>query len=177
MHWWDLKGYPDSKVHGANMGSIWGRQDPGGPLVGSTNFAIWVVFGYRYRITTSWEAMVDRGTQFRSLVLLCKLGIYIFTVITLNATLCHSYVTYGDYTSVKCSTRLLLLNYGKLTHWRWVMHRCIRELGHPFFSRSQRELLSLLLSATHRRANGKAMLAFCHNTTHAVCFYVLFMTE
>ena len=22
---------PDSKVHGANMGPIWGRQDPGGP--------------------------------------------------------------------------------------------------------------------------------------------------
>ena len=25
---------PDSKVHGANMGPIWGRQDPGGPHVG-----------------------------------------------------------------------------------------------------------------------------------------------
>ena len=32
---------PDSKVHGANMGPIWGRQDPGGPHVGPTNFAIW----------------------------------------------------------------------------------------------------------------------------------------
>ena len=32
---------PDSKVHGANMGSIWGRQDPGGPHVGPMNFAIW----------------------------------------------------------------------------------------------------------------------------------------
>ena len=32
--------YPDSKVHGANMGPIWGRQDPGGPHVGPTNFAI-----------------------------------------------------------------------------------------------------------------------------------------
>ena len=35
---------PDSKVHGANMGSIWGRQDPGGPHVGPMNFAIWDVF-------------------------------------------------------------------------------------------------------------------------------------
>ena len=34
--------YPDSKVHGANMGHIWGRQDPGGPHVGPMNFAIWV---------------------------------------------------------------------------------------------------------------------------------------
>ena len=32
---------PDSKVHGANMGPIWGRQDPGGPHVGLVNFAIW----------------------------------------------------------------------------------------------------------------------------------------
>ena len=34
--------YPDSKVHGGNMGPIWGRQDPGGPHVGPMNFAIWV---------------------------------------------------------------------------------------------------------------------------------------
>ena len=32
---------PDSKVNGANMEPIWGRQDPGGPHVGSMNFAIW----------------------------------------------------------------------------------------------------------------------------------------
>ena len=32
---------PDSKVHGANMEPIWGRQDPGGPPVGPMNFAIW----------------------------------------------------------------------------------------------------------------------------------------
>ena len=36
----------DSKVHGAIMGLIWGRQDPGGSHVGPMNFAIWgnVVF-------------------------------------------------------------------------------------------------------------------------------------
>ena len=40
-----LKGkYPDSKIHGANMGPIWGRQDPGGPHVGPMNFAIWEVY-------------------------------------------------------------------------------------------------------------------------------------
>ena len=32
---------PDNKVHGANMGPIWGRKDPGGPHVGPMNFAIW----------------------------------------------------------------------------------------------------------------------------------------
>ena len=31
----------DSKVHGANMGPIWDRQDPGGPHVGPMDFAIW----------------------------------------------------------------------------------------------------------------------------------------
>ena len=30
----------DSKVHEANMGPIWGRQDPGGPHGGPMNFAI-----------------------------------------------------------------------------------------------------------------------------------------
>ena len=34
---------PDSKVHGTNMGSIWGQQDPGGPNVGPMNFALWKV--------------------------------------------------------------------------------------------------------------------------------------
>ena len=33
---------PDSnKVHGANTGPIWGRQDPGGPHVAPMNLAIW----------------------------------------------------------------------------------------------------------------------------------------
>ena len=40
---WAHKGhYPDSKIHGANMGPTWGRQDPGGPHVRPMNFAIWV---------------------------------------------------------------------------------------------------------------------------------------
>ena len=33
---------PDSKVQGANMGPILGRQDPDGPHVGPMNFANWV---------------------------------------------------------------------------------------------------------------------------------------
>ena len=36
-----LQPYPDGKAHVANMGPIWGRQDPGGPHVGLMNFAIW----------------------------------------------------------------------------------------------------------------------------------------
>ena len=37
----DMGTVPDSKVHGTNMGIIWGQQDPGGPHVGPMNFAIW----------------------------------------------------------------------------------------------------------------------------------------
>ena len=33
--------HPDSKIHGTNMGPIWGLQDPGGPNVGPMNFVIW----------------------------------------------------------------------------------------------------------------------------------------
>ena len=32
---------PDSKVHRATKGPIWGRQDPGGPHVGQMNLDIW----------------------------------------------------------------------------------------------------------------------------------------
>ena len=40
---WFKLDYPDSKVHGANMGTIWDRQDPGGPHDDPMNFDIWVV--------------------------------------------------------------------------------------------------------------------------------------
>ena len=39
LRWW-ISVFLDGKVHGANMGPIWGRQDPGGPHVGSMNLAI-----------------------------------------------------------------------------------------------------------------------------------------
>ena len=34
---------PDKKVYGANMGTTWGRQDPGGPHVSPMNLATWYV--------------------------------------------------------------------------------------------------------------------------------------
>ena len=38
----DKQAYPDSKVHGDIVGTIWGRQDPVGLHVGPMNVAIWV---------------------------------------------------------------------------------------------------------------------------------------
>ena len=52
---------PDSKVHRANVGHIWGRQDPGGPHVDHMNFAIWEVirnlFKGRSLDTCLWGAI------------------------------------------------------------------------------------------------------------------------
>ena len=42
---------PDSKVHGANMGSIWGREDPGGPHADPMNLATWAGMELSYIYT------------------------------------------------------------------------------------------------------------------------------
>ena len=44
--------YPESKAHAANMGPIWGRQDPGGPHVGPMIIAIWVY--------TNWPILISK---------------------------------------------------------------------------------------------------------------------
>ena len=51
--------YHDSKVHGANMGPIWVRQDPGGPHVGPMNFAMWVTVPGHYRDSAEWRVMFE----------------------------------------------------------------------------------------------------------------------
>ena len=63
---WELQVYPDSKVHGASMGPIWGRQDPGGPHVGPMNFAIWVKLWYAIHWANAYH------TYFRYTCLRCK---------------------------------------------------------------------------------------------------------
>ena len=60
-----LDGYtPDSKVHGADMGPFWGRQDPDGPHIGPMNFAIWV----QYR-------QLKPGVLFMINTLYCLIGV------------------------------------------------------------------------------------------------------
>ena len=48
------KSLPDSKVHEANMGPIWGRQDLGGPHVDPINFAIWAVIQNLHELWFIW---------------------------------------------------------------------------------------------------------------------------
>ena len=40
-----ISSYPDSKVHGANIGPTWGPWDPDGPHVGPMNLTIRVAIG------------------------------------------------------------------------------------------------------------------------------------
>ena len=51
-------------VHGANMGPIWGRQDPGGPHFRPMNFAIWDVAGMRSLMISNMFMVNDNKTEF-----------------------------------------------------------------------------------------------------------------
>ena len=55
-----------SKVHGANMGPIWGRQEPGGLHVGPMNFAIWDL--KRKRSSEAWYRWGLRGFKLQTRV-------------------------------------------------------------------------------------------------------------
>ena len=59
--------YPNSKVHGANMGPIWGRQDPGGPHVGPMNFVIWVAVPEYSRSSTRFKIKTTAIFKLRNL--------------------------------------------------------------------------------------------------------------
>ena len=48
--------YPDNKVHGANMGPIWGRQDPGGPMLAPWTLLSGMAF-HRKDVNSSPEPM------------------------------------------------------------------------------------------------------------------------
>ena len=66
---------PESKVHGANMGPIWGRQDPGGLHLGSMNFAIWAGLKVLYTLIATHysDAIVSAMTlQVISVSILCS---------------------------------------------------------------------------------------------------------
>ena len=56
--------FPDSKFHKANMGPIWGRQDPDGPHVGPLNVAMWVTsYSARAKYNTISEIIRSASTS------------------------------------------------------------------------------------------------------------------
>ena len=60
--------YPDSKVPGANMGPIWGQQDPGGPHVGPVNIAIWVYWQALKYFTLEFHTQYPSNIQWREII-------------------------------------------------------------------------------------------------------------
>ena len=44
---------PDSKVHGAHMGSTWVLSAPGGPHVGPMNLAVWL----EWNLIPGWDGI------------------------------------------------------------------------------------------------------------------------
>ena len=61
---WEIAGNEactDSKVQWANMGPIWGGQDPGGPHVGPMKFAIWVWETWTSMIWSYWTENITEG--------------------------------------------------------------------------------------------------------------------
>ena len=60
---------PWFKVHGANEGPIWGRQDPGGPHVGPLNLAIWVssqIIYWRKAVPLIWKGWSQLAYEYRA---------------------------------------------------------------------------------------------------------------
>ena len=53
--------YPDSKVHGANMGPIWVLSAPDGPHIGPMNLAIRVVAIYMTVCMTTWPCVENHA--------------------------------------------------------------------------------------------------------------------
>ena len=57
---------PDNKVHGTNMGPIWGREDPGGSHVGPMNFAIWDCLSLEKRYIQKGFVWITQNDQKRA---------------------------------------------------------------------------------------------------------------
>ena len=53
---------PDSKVHGANMGPIWGWQDPDWPHIGPINLAVWD-FIESTRHNFRWDLLLENNAS------------------------------------------------------------------------------------------------------------------
>ena len=69
--------FPDSKFHGANMGPMWGRQDPGGSHVGPMIFAIWV---HNTRVT---ETVCVEHWVILQVVITANILVSIFVIFTI----------------------------------------------------------------------------------------------
>ena len=63
---------PDSKVHGANMGPIWGRHDPGGPHVGPMLAPCTLLSGLNQECVISLTQIIPYAHVYRYLWINCN---------------------------------------------------------------------------------------------------------
>ena len=89
-HGWLI--FPDSKVHGANMGPIWGRHDPDGSHVGAMKFPIWVVPQKPER--SNWFSFFNRSMMWLK-ILSCFIYLAFCLCIILYTVMC--YISLGWY--------------------------------------------------------------------------------
>ena len=90
--------YPDSKVHGTNMGPTWGRQDPDGPHGGPMNRIIWV-----------WTCCAQYYLHFK---FQCSRSIHIYVSCDTNVLQENSVVTVWEFTISSYT-----LEFGVLFRW------------------------------------------------------------
>ena len=89
--------YYDSKVHGANMGHIWGQQDPGGPHVGPTNLVIWV-----FSVGTLDVFVVKKALQVSSASITMDITVMTITLVKNNDKIVDNvYLFSSKYTNEK----------------------------------------------------------------------------
>ena len=103
--------YPDSEVHGVNMGPIWSQQDPGGPNVRPMNPAIWVAIwpGPRRNIKTVFAGVGISIIKIRRLWdrLIFKIGIPILLI---------------RYLYIETDPWTALSSFARWWRWGWPLH-------------------------------------------------------
>ena len=133
---------PDSKVHGANVGPIWDRQDPGGPHVGPVNFAICEACVTHVAAVALfvWEGMVygdlpytgtlcplpDVGRSYWMKWLIhCKYIIYVYLHVHASQT-CFCPRTFFEHTGMNTMLRKCLVwcLHSKLENSIWMFWLC-----------------------------------------------------
>ena len=177
VSWRRFSNIPDSKVHGAQMGAICGRQDTGGPHAGSMNFAIWdgywltgstdnnqseATYTFSPLLRSTWE--ITNVTP----AVICEVYWYIFKCINIHTLdSCPDIVRYrGIYTCVTL-TITLAQAYRKQTWKRilvyndaWHMPRITNRACHPRDHHSDYFLGTLALN--HRNSSIERSVHFIY---------------
>ena len=193
--------YPDSKIHGANMGPIWGRQDPGGPHVDPMNLAIWVAVKVVRLMSHVCSRIKVCHAKFYIMLIqyalwLCEIGLaWYINDIDDGATYCitFSYIHHACYVaiagvmfsnkpSIDAVSYLLMNLLNPLAPGRC---GCIFKVQFPnslyriVGSALARKLLSYEFHITSRMRNQycSPIVAWCRRTTRQQCYKLSTMIQ